>query len=165
MEPLYPAIDEQQGITDTQTHPLRRVGMNFHSSNGGGTVTKQTGAFSWQGLRSLGERLRLAWRLLRDPRVPLWTKVVPVAALLYLIWPLDIVADVIPGLGQLDDITLLLVATEAFVRLCPRHLRSATGEPGPQEMGEVVEGEYRVVDDLAIEANGHHPSANQATVR
>jgi len=128
-------------------------------------VTKQTGAFSWQGLRSLGERLRLAWRLLRDPRVPLWTKVVPVAALLYLIWPLDIVADVIPGLGQLDDITLLLVATEAFVRLCPRHLRSATGEPGPQEMGEVVEGEYRVVDDLAIEANGHHPSANQATVR
>ncbi len=128
-------------------------------------MTKHSVAFSWQGLRSLGERLRLAWSLFRDPRVPLWTKAVPVAALLYLIWPLDIVTDVIPVLGQLDDITLLLVATEAFVRLCPRHLGSATGESEPQEMGEVVEGEYRVVDDLAIEANGREPSADSATAR
>ena len=139
--------------------------MNLYSLGGGKTVTKQTGAFSWQGLRSLSERLRLAWSLFRDPRVPLWTKAVPVAALLYLIWPMDIVADVIPVLGQLDDITLLLVATEAFVRLCPRRLWSATREPASQETGEVVEGKYRVVDDLAIEASVHHPSPNQATVR
>lgn len=114
-------------------------------------MARQTGAWSWQGLRSLAERARLAWRLFRDPRVPLWTKAIPVAALLYLVWPLDIVTDLVPGLGQLDDITLLLVAAEAFVRLCPRRLWAAPTDAEPSDADDIIEGAFHRVDDPALE--------------
>ena len=114
-------------------------------------MTRQTGAWSWQGLRSLAERARLAWRLFRDPRVPLWTKAIPVAALLYLVWPLDIITDLVPGLGQLDDITLLLVAAEAFVRLSPRRLWASSNEAEPSDADDIIEGAFHRVDDPALE--------------
>lgn len=122
-------------------------------------ATKQTRPSTWQKLRTLAERLRLAWRLFGDPLVPLWTKMVPIAALFYLVWPLDIITDLIPGLGQIDDIAVLLAAIEAFVRLCPRRLWLATDEPEPQGAGSVIEGTYQVGDDLAAVAIDHDQDA------
>jgi len=46
-------------------------------------------------------------------------KAVPLLALLYVISPVDFVPDFIPGLGQLDDLGIVLAALELFVRLCP----------------------------------------------
>ena len=70
-------------------------------------------------LRSLIAQARLALRLLREPRVPLLLKSVPVLAFLYVVSPIDLVPDFIPGLGQLDDLGIVLAALEMFVRLCP----------------------------------------------
>jgi len=46
---------------------------------------------------------RVAWQLLWDGRVPLSTKIIPVIVVLYILSPIDIIPDFIPGLGQLDD--------------------------------------------------------------
>ena len=70
-------------------------------------------------LRSLIAQARLALRLLREPRVPALIKSVPVLAFLYVVSPIDLVPDFIPGLGQLDDLGIILAAIELFVRLCP----------------------------------------------
>lgn len=70
-------------------------------------------------LRTLFAQARLAVRLLREPRVPLFTKALPVLAGLYVIAPLDLVLDVLPVLGQLDDLVVILVMLEIFLRLCP----------------------------------------------
>jgi uncharacterized membrane protein YkvA (DUF1232 family) len=70
-------------------------------------------------LRQLLAQLRLAVRLVREPRVPLPLKTVPLLAALYVISPLDLVPDVIPVLGQLDDLGMTLAAFELFLRLCP----------------------------------------------
>lgn len=70
-------------------------------------------------LRSLLLQARLAFRLFREPRVPMVLKAVPVLALLYVISPIDFVPDFIPGLGQLDDLGIALAALELFVRLSP----------------------------------------------
>jgi len=67
----------------------------------------------------LFSQVRLTGRLLREPRVPLFVKVVPVMAALYLVSPLDVIPDVFPLAGQLDDLTLSLIALAAFLRLCP----------------------------------------------
>jgi len=67
--------------------------------------------------------LRLAWRLLRERRMPLWTKAVPLLVALYLLWPVDLLADPFLGLGQLDDLAVLLVAVELFIALAPTPLR------------------------------------------
>jgi uncharacterized membrane protein YkvA (DUF1232 family) len=56
---------------------------------------------------------------LREPRVPLTIKALPLLAGLYLISPLDLVPDVLPLLGQFDDLGLVLFALEVFLRLCP----------------------------------------------
>lgn len=64
-------------------------------------------------------RFRLAWRLVRGPRVP-WQARLPLGALLlYLAMPLDIVPDFIPVLGQLDDLLIAGIAVWWFLRVCP----------------------------------------------
>ena len=67
----------------------------------------------------LFSHVRLASRLVREPRVPLWTKAVPLLAGIYLVSPLDLVPDFLPLLGQIDDLSLFLVALAVFPRLCP----------------------------------------------
>jgi uncharacterized membrane protein YkvA (DUF1232 family) len=70
-------------------------------------------------LRTLLSRAGLAVRLVREPHVPLLAKTVPLLAALYLISPFDIVLDFLPLLGQIGDFGLVLIALEAFIRLCP----------------------------------------------
>ena len=70
-------------------------------------------------LRSLVSHLRLVLRLIREPRVPLLTKALLFAAGLYLISPLDFMPDVLPLLGQVDDLVIVLVALQLFVHVCP----------------------------------------------
>lgn len=102
-------------------------------------------------LVQLVRTLILAIRLFFDGRVPAWTKIIPLAALAYIIFPLDFLPDLVPGFGQLDDLTVLLIALWAFVQLCPlKIVRDYTGE------SKVVDGEFRIVDD----DQAQRPSAN-----
>ncbi len=70
-------------------------------------------------LRGLVNHGRLIIKLMSDKRVPFYLKALPVAALAYLVMPIDFVPDFVIGLGQLDDIVGVLVGMEAFIRLCP----------------------------------------------
>jgi uncharacterized membrane protein YkvA (DUF1232 family) len=70
-------------------------------------------------LRMLSSQARLAVRLLREPRVPILAKAVPLLAALYLVSPIDLVPDLFPLVGQVDDLTVILVALAMFLRLCP----------------------------------------------
>jgi uncharacterized membrane protein YkvA (DUF1232 family) len=70
-------------------------------------------------LRTLLTEARVAARLLRDPSVPGLVKAVPAAAAVYLIWPLDILPDIFPFIGQLDDLGVVLAAVQAFIHFCP----------------------------------------------
>ena len=78
---------------------------------------------SWLSRSGLLSRLlsngRLALRLIREPRVPRLIKTLPLMAVLYIISPLDLAPDVLPLLGQIDDLGVLLIALEVFLRLCP----------------------------------------------
>ena len=63
--------------------------------------------------------LRLAWRLMREPRVALVAKALPVLAALYVVSPLDFIPDVLPVLGQMDDLGILILSVKLFLRMCP----------------------------------------------
>ncbi len=95
-------------------------------------------------LQDTARQLRLAWRLFRDQRVPAWTKLIPPLALTYVILPVDLIPDLAIGLGQLDDIAVLLLGLKLFIELSPpdvvrEHLRA---------LGARLE-EWRVVDETA----------------
>src|SRR5262245_20692491 len=70
-------------------------------------------------MRSLYQQLKLGTRLVREPRVPAMLKVIPGLAAVYLVSPVDFIPDIFPGLGQLDDLAVLVFALEMFIRLCP----------------------------------------------
>jgi len=93
-------------------------------------------------LASIIKNARLVWRLLRDSDVPSSLKIIPPATLLYLLFPIDFIPDPMLGLGQLDDIGVILLGLKLFIELSPqevvrRHLREMSS----------VSGSYRVVDD------------------
>ena len=68
------------------------------------------------------EQFQLVWRLLWDREVPFYLKVIPVAAVIYLISPIDFVPDAFLGLGQLDDLGILLLGSQLFTQLVPKHI-------------------------------------------
>jgi uncharacterized membrane protein YkvA (DUF1232 family) len=101
---------------------------------------------------------RLGWRLLRDNRVPSWVKAIPFAALLYFLSPIDLIPDMmLPGLGEVDDVVIMLLALKVFVDLSPpgivrEHLNDLLGRrsaPAPAEeptSATYIDAPYRVLD-------------------
>jgi uncharacterized membrane protein YkvA (DUF1232 family) len=73
-------------------------------------------------IRALLDQLLLTWRLFRDPRVPLWTKAIPILAIAYVLSPLDLIPDFIIGLGQLDDLGLIFGAMRLFESVTPDYV-------------------------------------------
>lgn len=70
-------------------------------------------------------------RLLRDPSIARWRKLVLVPLVAYLAMPLDLVPDFIPVVGQLDDVIVVVLALRvvlggADAALIRRHW------PGPE---------------------------------
>ena len=93
-------------------------------------------------IAGLVRNARLIWRLLWDGRVSGWLKMIPAAALAYLILPVDLVPDFLLGLGQLDDLAVLFLGIRVFMLLVPKevmqsHLREMTS----------VDASYRVVEE------------------
>jgi len=68
-------------------------------------------------LRSFAARLKLITRLMGDGRVSVFLKLLPLASLAYLFWPIDAIA--LPVIGVLDDAAILWIGSTLFVELCP----------------------------------------------
>lgn len=65
---------------------------------------------------------RLVWALARDPRVPLRHKLVLGGIAAYLTLPIDVIPDVIPLVGQLDDLAVLVFGVDWFIRNTPQEV-------------------------------------------
>ncbi|MCB8951171.1 MAG: DUF1232 domain-containing protein [Ardenticatenales bacterium] len=72
--------------------------------------------------KELWNQIRLIGYLVKDPQVPIYLKLLPVAAIAYVLVPLDLLPDFMVGLGQVDDLTALFVASKVFVDLSPQHI-------------------------------------------
>jgi uncharacterized membrane protein YkvA (DUF1232 family) len=66
----------------------------------------------------------LAWKLFKDKRVPTTAKAIPVLALLYVLSPIDLALDWIPVLGQMDDVAIIGLGLQAFIRAAPQYVVS-----------------------------------------
>lgn len=128
---------------------------------------RPTSGFSFSGLLT---QVQLIYRLLQDDRVPTLLKVaVPLGVAIYFVWPFDVIPDFLPGLGQIDDIGVLLLAMNLFVNLAPRAVvaehRRALGQAGAtpsdpdattrlhatdaprRDQADVVDAPYKVVQN------------------
>ena len=77
-------------------------------------------------IRNIVRDILALWMGLRDPNVPGFAKLIGlaagVAAALYVVLPIDIIPDIIPIVGWLDDLAVLPLATYVASRLIPRRL-------------------------------------------
>ncbi len=100
----------------------------------------------------LVETVRLAWQLFTDRRVTPLLKLIPLVAAIYVLLPVDISPDVIPIVGQVDDLAVLLGALHLFIRLCPSEAvaqyREAVSAPTDhfEDDVDVIDGEWRSID-------------------
>jgi len=99
--------------------------------------------------------LQLVWRLVFDSRVSFLPKLIIPATFAYVISPIDLIPDVILGLGQLDDIGVVMLAIALFIQLCPRKIveehrqaiaRQVAGTAKADDEN-VIDGSYREVKD------------------
>lgn len=99
------------------------------------------------GLRDIVLRLKLILRLIADRRVNFFLKLLPVAALAYVISPVDLAPGIaLPVIGALDDAAILWLSSYLFVEFCPpkvvqEHLKELTQPASDTEIIDVEASE------------------------
>jgi uncharacterized membrane protein YkvA (DUF1232 family) len=88
-------------------------------STTGTESTRSPRARAFEFLVHLPNLVRLYWRLVRDPRVSMWPKALLVGALVYVVLPFDLIPDALPLIGQIDDLVIVAIAAQWFIRWCP----------------------------------------------
>lgn len=72
------------------------------------------------------DKVLFLWEKVKSPEIPMRLKLTIIGALLYLILPADIIPDAIPGIGLIDDVSvLLMVFNEVSKFLVPKAVEKA----------------------------------------
>ncbi len=104
----------------------------------------------------LHRRAWLTWRLYRDPRVsPGLKRAITVGALAYVVSPIDVLPDLLLGIGQVDDLGILVglvfLLSNLLVKFAPENVLSS-----------YLDGTYRDTRGEATEAR--HPTDDDADI-
>jgi len=99
--------------------------------------------------------IRLAWGLFLDRRVGITIKLLPILAIIYVLSPLDLLPDIIPVVGWVDDLIVAGGLLLLFFILAPRdvvleRLRgegNADRDEPSDETGQTVDGTFRYTDE------------------
>ena len=95
--------------------------------------------------------LRYCFRYLFDTEVPFSKKIWILLVVLYFISPIDLVPDLIPGLGFLDDLLILVLSLNKLLRVLEEYdLKIQNRKPGRESEASGVtidEVEYKVHRD------------------
>ena len=87
-----------------------------------------------------------------DRRIPIKYKLLPALGLAYVILPFDIIPDMLPILGFLDDIIILVGSIIIFMIFGPLKklsdtIKKSNMKENRQKETDVVEGEYRIIEE------------------
>ncbi len=110
------------------------------------TVPKQKGV-----VRDFISSLKLILRLMGDKRVSPWVKLIPIGAVAYWIWPLDLIPG-IPGLAAVDDAAVLWLGSTLFIELCPPDV---VQEHKKQINSNVQDASEEIVDAESTDVNNN----------
>jgi uncharacterized membrane protein YkvA (DUF1232 family) len=82
---------------------------------------------------------RVLWYALRHPQAPRWLQLGALGIVLYLLSPVDLIPDVVPLFGVLDDLVVVPFAMRWLIKRLPPSLRAAA----EQRAGRTVINETR----------------------
>jgi uncharacterized membrane protein YkvA (DUF1232 family) len=93
-----------------------------------------------EGVRHIPAYLRLLGGLLFDARVATWDKVLVVAAIAFVLSPADIIPNMIPVLGELDDLFILTLALQHLVAHADEQVLRDHWPGDPEELTQLSVG-------------------------
>jgi uncharacterized membrane protein YkvA (DUF1232 family) len=102
--------------------------------------------------REILKDVRTAWRLFHDRRVPAVAKAIPLLSLIYVLLPFDLAPDWFLGLGQLDDLVVVVLGIKLFVAVASPILGARDQASDQEDADEpeanepFIDGAYHVVD-------------------
>ncbi len=107
--------------------------------------------------RGAWQQTRLVMRLMTDKRVSVFLKAIPVAVGAYILMPFDISPDIVPVLGQLDDLGVFIVGMKMFMDMSPvsvveEHMTAIREADGYDYLNEnVTDDDPLIIDGEIIE--------------
>ncbi len=110
-------------------------------------------------LRDVVQQIKLVYHLMLDRRVHPLAKLIPIAAIAYVISPVDFIPGaVVPILGQMDDVAVFMLGLRLFFEAAPpevvREYLKRLAHP-------VTDGEWKIMQTSAEEAASQAPAADQ----
>jgi len=100
----------------------------------------------------MGKLPILFFKLLLDRRIPFKYKLLPALGVAYAILPFDIIPDMFPIFGVVDDILILAASVILFMIFGPIQkltdsLKNTNNQHEQNNKENIVEGEYRIINE------------------
>ncbi|MDE0122734.1 MAG: DUF1232 domain-containing protein [bacterium] len=89
---------------------------------------------------------KLVARLSRDPRVPVRAKRVAAGLAVYAVVPMDLIPDVIPVVGLVDDLLAVVVALAVLIEAAPDEVVAEHWDGEPEALGRILLGVGLLID-------------------
>jgi uncharacterized membrane protein YkvA (DUF1232 family) len=88
--------------------------------------------------KALKRQALILWYAARDPRTPLWIKLMLAVVIAYAFSPIDLIPDFIPVLGLLDEALLLPAIIWLMIRCLPESVMTAASAQAQAHTGRVT---------------------------
>ncbi|MCE2527550.1 MAG: DUF1232 domain-containing protein [Actinomycetia bacterium] len=89
---------------------------------------------------------KLVVRLSRDPRVPARAKRLAAGLAVYAVLPIDLIPDLIPVVGVVDDLLALVVAVAILVESAPKDVVVEHWDGQPETLAKILLGVGLLMD-------------------
>lgn len=107
------------------------------------------GALWWK----FKKEIMMVWAMLRNPAAPGIAKLVALLAAVYIISPVDLLPDVIPILGWIDDGVVSILLFKLAFKLLPKEMYESLKAQFEKKGGKVDAGAFKTSATLKTKVN------------
>lgn len=139
----YPLIDE---IKYEQVKDIM-VDNNYTNEDLDNILKKEEALYkkiAGSSLEKVKEYIEAMYKLLKDPMAEWKYKVIAMGALLYVINPLDIVPDIIPAIGYVDDVAAIMIAVVSLGTSIEKYRKEEKNNKKDKNNKTII---YKLVDE------------------
>jgi uncharacterized membrane protein YkvA (DUF1232 family) len=86
--------------------------------------------------------IQMVWAMLRNPAAPAVSKLIALLAAVYIISPVDLIPDVIPVLGWIDDGVISLLLFQLAFKLLPKEMYESLKAQFEKKGGKVDDAAF-----------------------
>jgi uncharacterized membrane protein YkvA (DUF1232 family) len=94
------------------------------------------------------KEIMMVWAMLRNPAAPAMAKLVALLSVVYIVSPVDLVPDVIPILGWIDDGVVSILLFKLAFKLLPKEMYESLKSQFEKKGGKVDEATFTKSDPI-----------------